>query len=379
MNNPVRRLRGARIPLGLLGALSLILGVEWFIARHKLDTMDGSLWSYEHCRQIAAGKVRDCGVLAFGDSLMKLGIAPKVIQDRTGLPGYNFAIPGSQAPASYFLLREALASGARPRAVLVDFFPCLLASDPWTNITNWPIVASYRDCLDMAWTGGDSRLFAALAVRKTLPSVRCRESIRAAIVEALKGFGGFSRSGIQVALRNWEVNRGLGIENFRHDPNIPLDHWVAELFQPIRCTPLNRLYIDRFMELAARHDIAVFLVLPPYMPTMQARVEQVGFDADHEVFVRSMLGRYPALNVLDARKANFEPFVFIDTHHLGYEGASTFSAEVGELLRRKLDRPGSVPRWVAIPSYRKRPMTVRHENIDESRMAVLHDARKPRR
>jgi hypothetical protein len=367
------------MPVGLIGALALVLGVECFIASHKSDTMDGSLWTYEHVRGIAAEKAGECDLLVFGDSLMRHGVAPKVIEERTGLDGYNLAIAGSQVPASYFLFREAIDSGARPRAVLLDLFPCLLASDPWANITNWPIVASYRDCIDLGWYGRDAKLFTSLMLRKTLPSVRCRESIRAAIVEALDGLGGVTRTSIKVSLRNWEVNRGLAIEKNRHDPNVPLENPVGQFFRPISCTPLNRLYIDRFMKLAADHDVKVFLVLPPYMPILQARVEQVGFDADHEAFVRSMLDRYPALNVLDARKTNYAPDVFIDTHHLGYEGASTFSAEIGELLRRQLDRAGSADRWVSLPTFRKWAITVKHENCDESWLAYYQELEKRRR
>lgn len=369
----------AGLPAGLIGALALVLGVECFIAGHKADTMDGSLWTYEQDRRIAARKVKDCDFLAFGDSLMRHGLAPRVIRERTGLKGYNLSIAGSQVPASTMLFREALASGARPKAVLLDLFPCLLTSDPWANITNWPIVASYRDCLDMGWYSSDSKLFAALMLRKTLPSVRCRESIRVAIRESLAGLGGITRTNIQVALRNWEANRGLAIEGNRHDPKVPLEEPIRRYFQPIRCTPLNRLYLDRFMRLAAEHNVKVFLLLPPYMPILQARLERDGFDAHHEAFVRSMLDRYPALEVLDARRTNYEPDVFIDTHHLGYEGAATFSAEVGELVRRKLDAAGSEGRWVALPSFTKKAIAVKHENREESRLFVMQDIERRRR
>jgi hypothetical protein len=366
------------VPVGLIGALALIVGVESFIASHKSDTMDGSLWAYEHARRIAAEKARDCGLLAFGDSLMRHGVAPKVIRERTGLEGYNLSIPGSQVPASYFLFREAIESGARPRVVLLDLFPCLLTSDPWANITNWPILASYRDCVDMGWHARDPKLFVSLMLRKTLPSVRCRESIRVAILEALDGRGGDTRTNIQVGLWNWEVNRGLAIEKYRLDPTIPLENPLNQFFRPIRCTPLNRLYIDRFMKLAAKHDVKVFLVLPPYMPNLQARVEQAGFDADHEAFVRSMLDRYPELGALDARKSKYAADAFIDTHHLGYEGASTFSVDIGDLLRRQLDRGGSAARWVAMPAFSKKAITVKHEDGYESRLAFLKEVEKRR-
>jgi hypothetical protein len=153
---------------------------------------------------------------------------------------------------------------------------------------------------------------------------------------------------------------------------------VAQFFQPIHCTPLNRLYIDRFMELADERGVKVFLLMPPYMPIMQAKVEQIGFDAQHEAFVRSMLDRHPSLSVIDARKANYEPSAFIDTHHLGFEGAMTYSAEIGDLIRRKIAETGGTARWVALPAFSKRAITVKHENVEESRIAVLQRDQKHR-
>ena len=115
------------------------------------------------------------------------------------------------------------------------------------------------------------------------------------------------------------------------------------------------------------------------MPVMQAKVEQVGFDAEHEAFVRSLFDRYPTLNVLDARKSNYEPSAFIDTHHLAYEGATTFSADIGELIRQRLDRPGTTDRWVALPAFRWRATAVKHEKLEESRIVIEERIRKQRR
>jgi hypothetical protein len=369
------------MPGGLIGALALILGVEWYIASHKAVTLDASLWCYEQARGMASKGVKDCDVLAFGDSLTKHGVAPKVIQEVTGLKGYNLALSGSHVPVSYFLFREAIMSGARPKVVLLDLFPTLLTADHWSQsgVTLWPIVVSYRDCLELGWLTGDAKFFASLMIRKMLPSVRCREAIRAEIPTALRGLAGVNWTGCQVAFRHWEVNRGYEIANNRHDPNNPLENQVAHYFQPIRCTSLNRFYIDQFMKLADEHDVKVFLMLPPYMPIMQAKLEQVGFDADHEGFVRSMLDRYPALSVLDARKANYEPSALIDTHHLAYEGATTFSTEIGELLRRKLADTGSTDRWIALPPFSKRAIAVKHESLEESRLVVLQEIQKRRR
>ena len=48
-------------------------------------------------------------------------------------------------------------------------------------------------------------------IRKILPSVRCREAIRAEILVEFQGLPGYYWGGCQVALRHWEANRGLEI------------------------------------------------------------------------------------------------------------------------------------------------------------------------
>ena len=125
------------------------------------------------------------------------------------------------------------------------------------------------------------------------------------------------------------------------------------------------------MDLAAKHEIPVFWVLPPYKPTLQARCEQSGFDAEHEAFVRSMVDRHPNLSVVDSRRAGFDPNVFTDLHHLGRQGASNYSAHVADVLRQHRDDPASTPRWVRLPEYRPMAMIVPLEDCEQSRARTL--------
>ena len=67
-----------------------------------------------------------------------------------------------------------------------------------------------------------------------------------------------------------------------------------------------------------------------------------------------------------------------DTHHLSGEGASTFSADIGELIRRRLDRPETTDRWVALPAFRWRATAVKHEKLEESRIVVQERIQKKR-
>ena len=135
MNRPrwIEALGG--MPMGLIGALTLILGFEWFIVRNKEVTMDAGLWTYEQARRMATRKVKDCDLLAFGDSLTKHGVAPKVIQEVAGLKGSwpTWPSPAPRSPISYILFRDALRSGARPKAVVLDLFPSPLTMNPSSN------------------------------------------------------------------------------------------------------------------------------------------------------------------------------------------------------------------------------------------------------
>src|SRR5690242_12777653 len=107
-------------PVGMLGMLALVLAAESYVARHDLDF--ATLWSanWRHGAAAARREGPKSAVLAFGDSLVKDGVAAPVIEARLGRRAYNLAVFNGQAPASYFLLRRALDAGARPAAVLID-------------------------------------------------------------------------------------------------------------------------------------------------------------------------------------------------------------------------------------------------------------------
>jgi hypothetical protein len=338
--------------------------------------MRDSVWSYEITRKIVSEKVKNCGILVLGDSMVSHGVAVKVIKQATGLEGYNLSFSGAQTPITYYLFREALNSGAKPKFVVVDFFPKLLDSDPWFNVENIPFITTFSDCIELAWNNRDANLLGSLLTRKALPSARCRDSLRTAITDAFKGAGNLPRVTNRALVRNREFNRGLIMMNTKRGEHLTFDDYISYLFPPFHCNPLSREYIDKFMKLAAANHVSVILLLPPYMPGLQARLEQIGFDAKHEEFVRSLVAEYPGLSVFDARHSNYDPNVFVDANHLQYDGALTFSAEIGDLLRAKMDgSPASSGRWVQVPVYKKRSIDIRHESFEESWMAVSKNNR----
>ncbi len=358
------------VPLGLLGALVLIALVERHVDQHPLDYLGGSHWSYKVASRVAEAGSEGDQVLCFGDSLLRLGLAPTALEAESGLRGYNFAQSGGQAPGSYFLLRRALNSGAKPSAIVVDFFPRLLAENPSFNNDNWPFLADLRDSFGLALLARKPEMFARLATRLALPSARSRISLRANVRLALQPGPVSIKHEILKSIHNWKVNRGAEITASRPGLVEDVDAWERGYFSGFHCSRINRAYVEKFLDLAASHQIPVFWLLPPYQPALQGRCERSGFDAEHEAFVRGFLPRYPGLFVLDARRSGYQPEVFYDLHHLGREGASVLSADVGEAIRRWRGESSSQNQWVALPGYHPRPDATPLEDVDQSRMVV---------
>src|SRR5579883_1943148 len=113
-----RNARHSPFPAGLVGMLALVAAVEYSLARHDFSVLSLTQWDGRASRQAAEKEAKGCDVLIFGDSLVKLGVLPRVIEERSGLRSYSLAVAGSQPLASYFLLRRALNEGARPSAVV---------------------------------------------------------------------------------------------------------------------------------------------------------------------------------------------------------------------------------------------------------------------
>ena len=187
------------LPRGFIGMLTLMALVELYVGCHSLRyTTDHALCWKEFAR--AAGcEVSGCEVLCFGDSLVKLGVLPQVVEACSGRLAYNLALLNGPPSASYFLLRRALDSGARPKVVVVDFMPGQVARDPRQEEFRraWPDLVSARECLDLAWSTRDAAFLGRLAVAKLLPLVKSDREIRAEILSALgaRGVGSASLPG----------------------------------------------------------------------------------------------------------------------------------------------------------------------------------------
>jgi hypothetical protein len=363
----------ARIPWGIAGALALVVLVESRVGRRDLHLTHELTTGYRASGE-AASRVGDCRLLCLGDSLIKHGVAPRVLEERLGLRAYNLASAGGVAPLTYFLLRRALDSGARPTALVIDAFPTQLQTDPLLAERSLAAVLRPGEALDLARRSHDAGLPGRLLAARLLPSVAHRAEIREVLTLAAAGvaaqFGPVNR----VAARNVRVNRGAYLLEKNPDaertPEHP-DEAVIMAMGPWGCHPTNAAYLRGCLDLAAARGIVVYWLLPPIQPRLQARRERSGYDAGYDRMVEGLLVRYPNLTVIDGRHAGYPGRVFHDGSHLDAQGAYAYSLALAEVLRR----PGPGSRRVILPTCRDFPVPDWLEDRTGSAHALFGRAR----
>jgi hypothetical protein len=366
----VRRGR-SRLPLGVLGMVALIGAVESRVARCWLDVGERRALAWRFSGEAAERSAARADVLCLGDSLVKLGVQPLVMERRLGRPVYNVAVPGGQASSTFFLFRRAIGAGARPSAVVVDFHPNLLAAAPRFNVDVWAELLEPIEAIDLAHRARDPDLLVSNMVGLALPTYKDRHGIRQVISARLVGETPPLRDDHAAFLRNWRINAGATLSPDVSTPG--LGEWTTSggaegrRWKPHRA---NRAYLVRFLDLAASRGVRVVWLLPPIGPDWQAHRDGLGIEADYDGFLRSLVDRYPNLVVLDGRRSGYDARAFRDATHLNRRGALVLSDDLGELLSRFPEPASASERWLALPAYRERPEPLPLEDVEQSRVVA---------
>ena len=160
----------------------------------------------------ASPEVRSASVLCFGDSLVKLGLQPRILaaQLGEGRRAYNLALCAGRAPASYFLLRRALEAGAKPEAVVVDFNDSFLAEPPATTLRLYAELLRPAEVRDLARTMREPDFAATVWTYQGLGLARNRFELRRAVADLGAGRADFGAKAATSAAfrRNWRRNGG---------------------------------------------------------------------------------------------------------------------------------------------------------------------------
>ena len=82
---------------------------------------------------------------------------------------------------------------------------------------------------------------------------------------------------------------------------------------------------------------------------------------------------------MDGRLSGYPAEAFYDKLHLNSAGANTFSADIGDVIRRHLADPTGAPRWVTLPPYRARPLDPGLEDDERSRVVLAEQHARGRR
>jgi hypothetical protein len=339
-------------PWGLIGAVALAAGVETGVARLRpvLETE----WAADRRATLerAGTRVAGCGVLVLGDSQLKFGVLPSLLERTTGLTTATLAVHGGHPAECLALLRRAIHTGARPRAVVVGFHPHLLAEAPETRLRPFAEVLGPVEAVDVAWTARDPALAAALLMRQALPSFRDRLEIRAGALDALGGKAVGLRQKLVVRERNWAVNRGAQVI-----PSVRFFRFFAESLRDSNATwrpdPVAAAYAGRLLDLAGREQITVFFVLSPFHPDVQEDFERTGLDRRFGTFVDGLTRGRRGVVVVDARRGGCDISALIDPSHLNRRGAGWLTRGLGAAIRAELSRPGAGPRAVELPPYQQ--------------------------
>ena len=327
--------------------------------------------SWNAATRTADGPDGGADVLCLGDSLLKLGILPRILEDRLGRSVYNLGVLGGQAPGSYFLLRRVLERGLRPQAILVDFAEDLLSLAPGLSPVCWADSLGRRESLEVAWHSRDPALAISTGMHWLLPNW-CDQNHRQqlCILGSANVFRNFAADDPRVFERNWKFNRGAQVAPREFVPVERVSARDDERWQP---HPANALYVDKLLRTAKAHRIPVFWILTPLESRRRRKLEQHGVSAAYRDFVDRRLAGFSCLTVLDGHDLLARIDEFRDPIHVNRDGAIRLSLAVARATRPRLCGEFSGSRWIVLAGEGDQEISKYQslvEDLDQSRAAV---------
>ena len=366
--------RMSPIPWGAVGMIGLIAAVECFVSRHWVDFSDPVSLSWRFSAEAAETEAPGCELLFLGDSLVKHGLVPSVIERATGRRAVNLSAARGPTLLTFSMLRRSLDAGARPAAIVVNAKPAVLMGGPEYDARYWQEVLTLREGLELLQMTRRTSFVVSTLVGRLLPSLRSRLEVQSNVLAALRGETDRLHAINRVLLRNWTVNGGANVvsadSRFQGDvtPDVArvlrTDHFYVD--------STNAAAIDRLLGLAGERNIPVFWLMAPVSPNLQSLRDRSGSEDRYELFVRSIQERHPrSLTVLDARRAAYPSSFFCDATHLNATGAIALSRSVAAAIDTRLARPGpsAGPGWIALepPTARPAASEVTLEDLETSK------------
>jgi len=360
--------------------VGLILAIEYWVARNWLDFSDPVSLSWRFSAEAAAARAPGCDIVCLGDSLVKHGLFPAVIEQATGRRAVNLSAARGPALLSYFLFRRALDAGARPSAVIVNAKPAVLLGGPDYDARYWQEVLTLREGLELLPITRRVPFMASTLLGRLLPSLRSRLEVRSNLLAALRGEPDPLHAINRILWRNWTRNAGANVTaaHSSHRGEVTPEVESRLHTSVFHVEPTNAEAIERLLKLAARRKVPVFWLMAPLCPNLQALRDQSGAEARYEQFVRTVQARYPqVMTVLDARRAAYPNTSFIDATHLNGLGGLALSRSVASAIGTALSHPRSSTSapWIALdpPAGRDAAFAGYIEDLDQTRRILQRD------
>ncbi len=346
--------------------LALVVAIELSHAWQRLDVPNvADDWIRNH--RLVARHAQQYDVLCLGDSAIKFGVAPTVIEKKSGRSCYNLAVLAGNPVTSYCLLRQALDAGARPSTIVIESLPHVLELDPRERSQKrWPRLLEFSDAIELSFRLGEPGLIGPYAIDRLLLTSRERETLRTGITTALSGESWSRRGFFAVHERNWNVNHGAMILQNLNNVGDPEIVYRENFSQPWSAHPINAFYTTKLLDLAQSRGIRVVWLLPPMDPEVQALCDLRGQNARFEQFVRRSVASRENVVVIDARRSPFERTQFVDWAHLNGKGALILSDALADVLGQPLEGP----RWFPLPLASRVSQELVLEDMDQSQIAI---------
>jgi hypothetical protein len=268
-------------------------------------------------------------LLALGTSRTLFGLRPDLIEGaRPGAPDdplvFNFGRSGYGVMHQYLELKRLLRDGVRPDALLLEFAPFVLGSEPGGGIDAIPVrINTWDDLADQARLRGDPRrVYEEWLISRSLPFFSYRFQILAR----------FLPSWVPAA-HHHEMTMWRGIDRLgwlRTTRYRPIDAGLAATkqvayasLQELRICAAHARAMDELLNTCAAEKIPVVVVLMPespvfrswYGPETEGRIQE---------FLAGVRERH-AVRIVDARAWLEDETLFHDGHHLDADGATAYT------------------------------------------------------
>ena len=274
-----------------------------------------------HVSRVPAGAAADIQIM--GDSAAQGGIVAdqlsKALTDKTV---YNYAIAATGPEFPYFILKREIDAGKAPKLVIYAPSPHTFGS------LRIPLLiggfCDWRETFEVASAGYQPIEVIYGLLCKLSYTLRNRERL----AQLIKG----DRPAVQ------PVSKAMATEAkpMSRAPRYTIETLHPQYKKPFSIEPFNKLYFEKFLNLAREHHIKIYWATLPILQTVLDCRKQYGFDSDYYQFLDGLRDQY-GIEFLQRDFLIYGEDDFKDHIHLNEEAARRFTAVLESRISKTED------------------------------------------